>query len=145
MAIIAEDLTRAVGDILHIAGKYAGVEPPQVTIPKDYENRLLDGNQITAMLQLQMQNQLSQETLLRILQEAKLYLLTLTSRRFCAQGRINEQFDLQMEQAEAQMEMHQSFTPDESDGGVASGKAASGSAKGSNTLPTPLRPGKHAS
>ena len=71
MSIISQDLERAVGDILRIAGKYVGKEPPKVTIPKDYENRLLDGNQITAMLQLQMQNQISQSTLLRILKEGE--------------------------------------------------------------------------
>ena len=148
MAIIAEDLTRAVGDILRIAGKYAGVEPPQVTIPKDYENRLLDGNQITAMLQLQMQNQLSQETLLRILQEGEVIppYVDIDEEIVRTKDAINEQFDLQMEQAEAQMDMQQAYTPDETenDGGVSSGAAASGSQKGSNTLPTPMRPGKHA-
>ena len=40
MSIISEDLARAVGDILRIAGKYAGKEPPEVTIPHDFENRL---------------------------------------------------------------------------------------------------------
>ena len=37
MSIISQDLERAVGDILRIAGKYVGKEPPKVTIPKDYE------------------------------------------------------------------------------------------------------------
>ena len=56
-----------------------------------------------------------------------------------------EQFDMQMEHAEAQFEMQQNFTPkEENQGGVSSGAAAGGSGKGSNTLPTPLRPGKHA-
>ena len=112
MSIIAEDLTRAVGDILRIAGKYAGVEPPQVTIPKDYENRLLDGNQITAMLQLQMQNQLSQETLLRILQEGEVLppYVDIDEEILRTKDAINEQFDLQMEQAEAQMDLQEAYT-----------------------------------
>ena len=33
---------------------------------------------------------------------------------------------------------------EKNEGGVTSGDAADGSATGSNTLPTPLRPGKHA-
>ena len=145
MAIIAEDLTRAVGDILRVAGKYAGKEPPQVTIPKDYENRLLDGNQITAMLQLQMQNQISQETLLRILQEGEVLppYVEIDDEILRTKDAMEEQFDLQLEQAEAHMNLTSSVT-DESGGGVNSGKAAQGSAKGSNTLPTPMRPGKHA-
>ena len=60
MALVSEDLARTVENVLRIAGKYAGKEPPtSVTIPQDFTNRLLDGNQITAMLQLQMQNQIS--------------------------------------------------------------------------------------
>ena len=63
MALVSEDLARTVANVLRIAGKYAGKEPPtSVTIPQDFTNRLLDGNQITVMLQLQMQNQISQET-----------------------------------------------------------------------------------
>ena len=73
MAIISEDLSRAVSDLLRIAGKYAGKKPPEVTIPKDYTNRLLDGNQITAMLQLQMQNQISQKLSCAFSRKGKLF------------------------------------------------------------------------
>ena len=145
MAIISEDLARAITDMLRIAGRYARKEPPTVTIPKDYENRLLDGNQITAMLQLQMQNQISQETLLRILQEGEVLppYVEIDDEILRTKDAINEQFDLQLEQQEAQMDLVQSATPDENQGGVSSGNAAEGSTKGSNTLPTPLRPGKN--
>ena len=71
MAIISENLACAVQELLEMAAEYAGKEAPKVSIPKDYENRLLDGNQITAMLQLQMQGQISQDCLLRILQEGE--------------------------------------------------------------------------
>ena len=48
-----------------------------VTIPKDYENRLLDGNQVTAFLQLYMQGVISQETLLQIMaKKARSFRLT---------------------------------------------------------------------
>ena len=146
MSIISEDLARAINDMLRIAGEYAGKEPPVVTIPKDYENRLLDGNQITAMLQLQMQNQISQSTLLRILQEGEVLppYVEIDDEILLTKDAINEQFDLQLEQQEAQMDLHQSATPDDNQGGVGSGNAAEGSTTGSNTLPTPLRPGKHA-
>ena len=146
MAIISEDLSRAISDMLRIAGKYAGKEPPTVTLPKDYENRLLDGNQVTAMLQLQMQNQISQETLLRILAEGEILppYVDINEEILRTKDAMEEQFDLQLEQAEAQMQMQSDNTPGESSGGVGSGEAAYGSTKGSGTLPTPLRPGKHA-
>ena len=140
MAIMSEDLQRAIGDILRIAGHYAGKEPPTVSIPKDYENRLLDGNQITAMLQLQMQNQISQETLLRILREGEVLppYVDIQDEIVRTKDEVDDQFDLQIEQMEAM----QQAAPNE--GGVTSGDAASGSTKGSQTLSTPLRSGKHA-
>jgi hypothetical protein len=142
MAIMSEDLQRAINDILRIAGQYAGKEPPTVSIPRDYENRLLDGNQITAMLQLQMQNQISQETLLRILREGEVLppYVDIDEEIVRTKDEVDEQFDLQIEQMEA---MQQANPPSE-DGGVTSGAAAEGSTKGSQTLPTPLRSGKNA-
>ena len=146
MSIISEDLGRAITDMLRIAAKYAGKEPPEVTIPKDFENRLLDGNQVTAMLQLQMQNQISQETLLRILAEGEILppYIDIDDEILRTKDAMDEQFDLQLEQAEAHMQMQSENTPDQTSGGVSSGGGASGSTKGSGTLPTPLRPGKHA-
>ncbi|MFZ9261033.1 MAG: DUF4055 domain-containing protein [Limnohabitans sp.] len=150
MSIISEDLARAMGDMLRIAGKYAGKEPPEVTIPKDYENRLLDGNQITAMLQLQMQNQISQKTLLRILYEGEVLppYIDIDEEILQTKDEMEEKMDMQLEQAEAQMEMAAEHAPPPAAGGGAggatSGKAAKGGSKGSQTLPTPMRPGKHA-
>ena len=146
MAIISEDLSRAITDMLRIAAEYAGKEPPEVTIPKDYENRLLDGNQVTAMLQLQMQNQISQATLLKILAEGEILppYIDIEDEIMRTKDAVEEQFDLQLEQAEAHMQVQNDNTPDQSSGGVGSGGAASGTTKGSGTLPTPLRPGKHA-
>ena len=143
MALVSEDLARTVADLLRMAGKYAGVEPPtSVTIPQDFTNRLLDGNQITAMLQLQMQNQISQELLLRILQEGEVIppYVEIDQEIALTKEEIGEEFDLQLEQAEAMGSLEAAQAEA---GGVNTGDAASGSQTGSQTLPTPLRPGKH--
>ena len=143
MALVSEDLARTVANVLRIAGKYAGKEPPtSVTIPQDFTNRLLDGNQITAMLQLQMQNQISQETLLRILQEGEVIppYVEIDDEIALTQDAVDRQFDLQLEQAEAMGSLE---TTQSNAGGVNTGAAANGSQTGSQTLPTPLRAGKH--
>ena len=142
MALVSEDLARTVADILRIAGKYAGKEPPMVTIPQDFTNRLLDGNQITAMLQLQMQNQISQELLLRILQEGEVIppYVEIDEEIALTKDAVQEDFDLQLEQAEAMGSLESAQAEA---GGVNTGDAAGGSQTGSQTLPTPLRPGKH--
>ena len=142
MALVSEDLARTVQDMLRIAGKYAGVEPPTVSIPQDFTNRLLDGNQITAMLQLQMQNQISQETLLRILQEGEVIppYVEIDEEIALTKEAVQEDFDVQLEQAEAMGSLEAAQA---NEGGVDSGDAANGEQTGSQTLPTPLRPGKH--
>ena len=149
MAVISEDLARAIQKIVRIAAAYAGVEEPQVTIPKDYENRLLDGNQITAMLQLNMQNVISQETLLRILQEGEVLppYIDLEEEITRTQDELEEKMQEALDQADAQMELQAEHAPPPAEGGSGadSGGASSGASKGSMTLPTPMRPGKHAS
>ena len=142
MAIVSEDMARTIEDVMRMVGKYAGREAPKVTIQQDFTNRLLDGNQITALLQLQMQNQISQETLLTILSEGELLPPHVDIGDEVARTRdqVDEQFDLQLEQAEAM----QSVEISANEGGVTSGKAANGSQIGSQTLETPMRSGKHA-
>ena len=101
------------------------------------------------MLQLQMQNQISQECLLRILREGEVIppYVDIEEEILRTKDAVTEQFDLELEQAEAQMNMQQSVmeTDDDTDneGGVSSGKALDGSSKGSGSLATPMRPGKH--
>jgi hypothetical protein len=155
MAIISEDLARAIHEVMQIAAKYAGREPPEsVTIPQDYENRLIDGNQITAYLQLFMQGAIDQETLLRILQEGEVLpnYIDVDEVITKSQDYLDEQMAREVEKAEAMSEVEVSKAEsiaksagETSTGeqGVGSGKAAQGQTKGSNTLATPLRPGKH--
>jgi hypothetical protein len=140
MSIISEDLARAITEILGMAADYAGVEAPKVTIPRDYENRLLDGNQITAMLQLQMQNQISQETLLRILQEGEVIppYVEIDSELAKTKDELEDKLEMDLDQAREEVRIKNEGT-----GGVGSGDAASGSTKGSMTLPTPMRSGKY--
>ena len=154
MAILAEDLERALTEIVSIAADYAGIEPPEVTIPKDYENRLLDGNQITAMLQLHMQNVISQETLLRILQEGEVLppYIDMEEELSKTKDQLEEQMAMALEQQDAQLALQAEHMPAPAAGGGApkaggatTGKAGNGASKGSMTLPTPMRPGKHAS
>lgn len=145
MSIISEDLARAIESVVKIAGKYAGVEPPKVTIPKDYENRLLDGNQITAYLQLYMQGAISQETLLRILQEGEVLpvYIDLEEEMVATKELLEEQLAMDLQRLDAEAKVAAENAPAPAAGGAASGKASGGGSKGSGTLPTPMRPGKH--
>jgi hypothetical protein len=145
MAVISHDLERAVQQSLNVVATYANIEPPLVTIPKDYENRLLDGNQITSYLQLYMQKAISQETLLGILQLGEVLppALDIDEEIEKTQALLEEQMANEMVLSKAAAAVAPpGQKPPGAAGGVNTGSAADGDTKGSATLPTPLRPGK---
>ena len=128
--------------MFELAAEYVGIEPPVVNIPRDYENKMIDGNTITAYLQLFMQNAISQETLLRILQEGEVLPATID---------IGEELEMTANHLQEQMAMNSlnakgpdmAFqntlgynAPEEP-----SSNAGQGTNLNSQTLPTPMRPG----
>jgi hypothetical protein len=108
-----------------------------VSIPRDYENRLIDGNQITAYLQLYMQNAISQQTLLKILQDGEVLPPTID---------LDEELSLTAERLAEQevMDRLAASGPDMAFQ-TPSDNAGQGESLDSQTLPTPLRPGRNAS
>lgn len=133
MAVIAGDLERAVSQLFELAAEYVGIEPPTVYIPRDYDNRLVTGNDITAYLQLYMQGAISQETLLGILQDGEILPATLS---------IDEEISRTKEMLEEQQAMERLAMGDGAD--MAFQNAGQGESLSSQTLPTPLRPGRNA-
>lgn len=139
MAVISGDLERSISQIFELAADYVGIEPPTVTISRDYDNRLVTGNDITAYLQLFMQNAISQQTLLKILQDGEVLPVTVD---------LDEELSLTTERLQEQQALERLAT-----GGVdmafqtpsTSDNAGQGEALSSQTLPTPMRPGRNAS
>jgi hypothetical protein len=109
-----------------------GIEPPTVFIPRDYDNRLVTGNDITAYLQLYMQGAISQETLLGILQDGEILPATLS---------IDEEISRTQEMLAEQQAVERMAA-----GGadMAFQNAGQGESLSSQTLPTPMRPGRNA-
>jgi hypothetical protein len=143
MAVISGDLERSITEMLTIAAQYIGIEPPTVTIPRDYENRLLDGNQITAYLQLFMQGAISQETLLTILQQGEVLPTTIDIPTEITKTKeyLEEQQAMDRLNSAGADLAFQSST-DASDI-TASRNAGQGESLASQTLPTPLRSGRN--
>ena len=97
--------------------------------------------------QLQMQNQISQETLLRILEEGEILppYVDINEEILRTKDEMQEEQANELEMEAARIEVAEVAAAEgENEGGVTSGKAAAGGSSGNNTLPTPLRPGKHA-
>lgn len=139
MAVIAGDLERTIERIFTIASQYVNVPPPTVTIPRDYENRLIDGNQITAYLQLFMQGAISQETLLGILQQGEV----LPPNLDVGEEITRTQDFLAEQQAMQRLGAGPDLAFQTPDAGPPS-NAGQGESLTSQTLPTPMRPGRNA-
>jgi hypothetical protein len=147
MAVLAADLTAGLQQVLDLAAEYAGIEPPQVVIRQDYENRLVDGNQITAFLQLFMQGAISQETLLEILQQGEVIPPGIDIQEEVARTRDYLEEQMAMEAKANDSEVGPGEPADSEQEGLdqaaVSVKAGQGNDLNSQTLPTPMRPGKH--
>ncbi len=137
MALISADLANALTSMLEIAAQYVGIDPPQVVIEQDYDNRLLDGNSITAVLQLFMQNAISQETLLDILQQGEVLPAVLDIEEEVTRTR-----DYINEENSALGLDPLALNPDALERTNAA-RAGQGESLSSQTLPTPMRPGRN--
>jgi hypothetical protein len=134
MAVIAGDLERAVSQLFELAAQYVGIDPPEVYIPRDYDNRLVTGNDITAYLQLFMQGAISQETLLRILQDGEILPATMD-----LDAEMTRTRDL-LEEQQAADRLGASGPDLAFQSSVSAGQ---GESLSSQTLPTPLRSGRN--
>lgn len=137
MALISADLANAVKEMLDLASQYVGIPAPEVVIEQDYENKLLDGNSITAMLQLYMQNAISQETLLQILQQGEVLPAGMDIDEEVVRTR-----DFINEQNSALGLDPLTLNPDALNRTNAA-NAGQGASLTSQTLPTPIRPGRN--
>jgi len=138
MALISADLANALSSMLEVAAQYVGLEPPQVVIEQDYDNKLLDGNSITALLQLFMQNAISQETLLDVLQQGEVLPAGLNIDEEVIRTR-----DYLNEQTSAMGLDPLATTPSSFGRSNALTTPGQGESLSSQTLPTPMRPGRN--
>lgn len=94
MAQLSRELEQVLQKAMDLAARYAGIDAPKVTVPLDFEARILDGNQTTALLQLFMQGAISQATLLDSLKTGEVLSATLDTKEEIA--RTQELVDEQM-------------------------------------------------
>ena len=135
MALISADLANALTSMLEIAAQYVGIDPPEVVIEQDYDNKLLDGNSITALLQLFMQNAISQETLLDVLKQGEVLPAGINIEEEVTRTRdyINEQNN--------SLGLDPLTTNPAALLRTNSARTGQGEGLSSATLPTPMRPG----
>jgi hypothetical protein len=137
MALISTDLQLTLTEMMKTAAEYVGIEPPKVIIEQDYDNKLLDGNGTTALLQLYMQGAITQRTLLKALSAGEV---------LPAGTDIEEEI---VETRDYLMELNgaggDGLDPlsTKPEGVGRDNRAGQGQDLNSQTLPTPMRPGKN--
>ena len=71
LQVVSKSLQHCLQDAINIAAEYAGVEPPEVVIPRDFDTEPLDGTEVTAINTLYSGGLIDQETALEMLKHGE--------------------------------------------------------------------------
>ena len=72
LSVISKDLEQTLQQAMDMAGHYMGIEPPTVTIDRDYSVETLDGNGITAINTIFQSGLIDQQTALELLKRGEI-------------------------------------------------------------------------
>jgi hypothetical protein len=72
LAIISQELESALNQAFKLAAQYVGLEPPVITIDRDFDYYRLIGQDVAVLAQLNESGKISDETLLKILQHGEI-------------------------------------------------------------------------
>jgi hypothetical protein len=72
LAIISQELESALNQAFKLAAQYVGMEPPVITIDRDFDYYRLIGQDVAVLAQLNEAGKISDETLLKILQHGEI-------------------------------------------------------------------------
>ena len=73
LSVISKDLEKALQQAFDFAGEYVGIEPPVVSLDRDFDVEMIDGQMMAAINTLYQGGLLDQETALRILDRGELF------------------------------------------------------------------------
>ena len=73
LAVISKDVEKTLQQAFDLAGKYMGIEPPVVSLDRDFDVEAIDGNMMTSINTLYQGGLLDHETALRILQRGEMF------------------------------------------------------------------------
>ena len=72
LAIISQELESSLNQAFKLAAQYVGMEPPVITIDRDFDYYRLIGQDVAVLAQLNESGKISDETLLKILQHGEI-------------------------------------------------------------------------
>ena len=72
LAIISQELESALNQAFALAGKYVGIEPPTITVDRDFDYYRLIGQDVAVLSALNENGKLSDEMLLEVLRRGEI-------------------------------------------------------------------------
>ena len=72
LSIISQELESALQQAFAFAGQYVGIEPPEITIDRDFDYYRLIGQDVSVLAQLNEMGKISDATLLEILRRGEI-------------------------------------------------------------------------
>ena len=97
LAVVSKSLQQCLQDAITIAAEYAGVEPCEVVIPRDFDLDPLEGNEVTAINSLFTSGLVDQETALAMLQQGEFLPEETDPEEIVAATELAEQHDIEMQ------------------------------------------------
>lgn len=115
LATVSKSLQQCLQDAVNIAGEYAGVEPPEVTIPRDFDVQIMEPTAVTAINTLYNSGIVDQQTALEMLQHGEFLPEDVEIEEVMSQAENDELKDIEMqvERTSALSEVGEGTQPNE--------------------------------
>lgn len=97
LSIVSKSLQQCLQDAINIAAEYAGVQPPEVVIPRDYDVETWEPNMITAVNTLYQGGAIDQQTMLEMLQHGEVLPEEIDIEEVVAASELEEQQSMEKE------------------------------------------------
>lgn len=114
LALISKDIESTLQVAINWAAEFAGIEPPSVTLDRDFDAEAMESQQITSINTLFTSGLIDQETALRLLQKGEVLPEDYEIDEIMAETEAKEGEELEMEMAkhEQQSEISAAYAPD---------------------------------
>ena len=115
LSVVSKSLQQCLQDAINIAAEYAGVQPPEVVIPRDFDVNEMESNTVTAVNTLFTSGLLDQQTALEILSHGELIPEDVDLEEIVAASELEEQqaMEKELDKTDQMMTISDKHTPDE--------------------------------
>ena len=115
LSVVSKSLQQCLQDAINIAAEYAGVQPPEVVIPRDFDVESWEPNMITAVNTLYQGGAIDQQTMLEMLAHGEILPEEIDIEEIVAASELEEQqaMEKELDKTDQMMTITDKHTPDE--------------------------------